>query len=1144
MSTATPPTSSPGGAAHRMANGVTAINGGGGRALPPEGWANNSMNGRPSSLRKPYPHISDLVAEANTNLDIHAPMRTLLQLADQSARKAETDLGFGRLDLAYVEYLIATDLVANHVPKHKDYPELHRGQGEWWRLHTDLQKRLNVRHPVFKNVGDRIREDNLRSGVRSRWTDTSESQPTSTARAPLTSTPYDNVAAVSMPDGPIRDHPVTSPAKSGMRPQTPQSGDSPPRRKPVVQPKPQSMQGRPYGSKSPGRGTSNQPPADALADRFARLRSPVQEKPLSDVPERPRYAQPEPTGTTSDHGSRPIPRPENVRSSGNSENQSAPNVLPPAGRPSGPRGIPPSLNAPSRPPKLPLNTSIVNSLPKQPSPTYSPARHPSSVGSMDFPNAQAAAGGPNAPAGPAHRASISSQASNLHRSQPSYGFVDSRRPPDLPNQTTITADELFKYLRQGSEKLSVLIIDVRSRRDFDEGHIFAQNIMCIEPLALRPGMSAEDIEERLVLSPETEQSHFSKRARFDLVVFHDMSATSVKAAGYSRPSLDKLALSSLEQALGSFSYGKPLQHAPVLLVGGLEAWIDLVGIQALKATLSPEAGAKLGRPLGRVPKARSNQKLELRKRTQSDEPEAPVDDSQIFELPADQVQRSIPDSTPAEQLPTANGDEDRALSYSRDYEEFLHKFPEISDMKESMMSSPITPRGRSGSILDDKFHGFSRVHQSPTSDGPRSPGPISRPAIAVPRPSYRGQSEKSYYPAVPERPPPIVPPIPVQQGSFPAHTGIRVGQTGLANFGATCYMNSVVQCLSATTPLTRFFMDGSFRSAIQRNNALGTRGRLPEIFANTMRHLWDGNSTFIAPRSLREFVAHDNIEFQDDATQHDANDFFVYILDRLHEDMNYNFKRTPLKSLSTEDEKKRESMPPQVVSRIEFNRYSHMHLSWISRLFDGQHSSRLQCPACGCSSTSYETFKAVSLEIPRGASNIYQCLDNYTKQETLTGDDRWLCPDCKVPREATKKITFTRAPRVLVVQLKRFQTVRRGLTNKNSTKVRFPLMQLDMAPYMLPPLSPEARQAALAKYGDAVLEPETETTPPFRYDAYAVVQHMGSLSGGHYTALVCADMQRGAWMEFNDKHVQPISADRVATEKAYLVFYVRTDTPV
>lgn len=293
--------------------------------------------------------------------------------------------------------------------------------------------------------------------------------------------------------------------------------------------------------------------------------------------------------------------------------------------------------------------------------------------------------------------------------------------------------------------------------------------------------------------------------------------------------------------------------------------------------------------------------------------------------------------------------------------------------------------------------------------------------------------------------------------------------------------------------------------------------------------------------STQEFIARLNDDFRNPDVQHDANDFLMLLLDALHEDLNLNYSRTRLNELTSAEERKRESMPVQIASLMEWRRWIHRNKSRVSGLFAGQHMSRLRCPACGFKSTSYETFYSISLEIPwKGKAHIYDCLGNYTKEERLAAEDSWTCPNCKVPREASKQITITRAPQILVIQLKRFKSVRRGFTDKNNTFVDFPLTGLNLTPFSVSPLPPQAMQEAEARYNLPHIEPEHETTPPFEYDAYGVVQHFGTLTGGHYTALIRGNV-RGQWMEFNDKVVSNFDPRNVVSAAAYLLFYVRSN---
>ncbi|KAJ2485275.1 ubiquitin-specific protease doa4, partial [Coemansia sp. RSA 2320] len=145
------------------------------------------------------------------------------------------------------------------------------------------------------------------------------------------------------------------------------------------------------------------------------------------------------------------------------------------------------------------------------------------------------------------------------------------------------------------------------------------------------------------------------------------------------------------------------------------------------------------------------------------------------------------------------------------------------------------------------------------------------------------------------------------------------------------------------------------------------------------------------------------------------------------------------------------------------------------------------------------------------------CLDAYAEAEVLDGDNRWLCPRCNAKRRATKRLLVSRLPLVLIVHLKRFSTIGH-FREKLETNVTFPTHALAMDRYVVP----DVRHAA-----------------PAAYNLYAVANHFGSLSGGHYTASVFNGF-RQEWSYFDDTRVSPILESHVATPAAYLLFFVQS----
>nr|XP_032828381.1 ubiquitin carboxyl-terminal hydrolase 19-like isoform X4 [Petromyzon marinus] len=168
-------------------------------------------------------------------------------------------------------------------------------------------------------------------------------------------------------------------------------------------------------------------------------------------------------------------------------------------------------------------------------------------------------------------------------------------------------------------------------------------------------------------------------------------------------------------------------------------------------------------------------------------------------------------------------------------------------------------------------------------------------------------------------------------------------------------------------------------------------------------------------------------------------------------------------------------------------------------------------------------------------TSLHHCLKLFTKPETLTPEEAWLCPQCEQPREALKQLMLWRLPPVLVVQLKRFSFCSSVWREKISNLVTFPIRGLDLSEFCVEAASGGAGGDA----GGAAV-----------YDLYAAINHYGGLIGGHYTAYArlpcarnsqCSDM---GWRWFDDSTVTMVNESQVMSRHAYLLFYRRRDCPL
>ncbi|KAM4620901.1 ubiquitin carboxyl-terminal hydrolase 2-like isoform 3-T3 [Polymixia lowei] len=323
------------------------------------------------------------------------------------------------------------------------------------------------------------------------------------------------------------------------------------------------------------------------------------------------------------------------------------------------------------------------------------------------------------------------------------------------------------------------------------------------------------------------------------------------------------------------------------------------------------------------------------------------------------------------------------------------------------------------------------------------------------------------------------------------------GLVGLRNLGNTCFMNSILQCLSNTPELRDYCLRNIHRTDL--NNTCRAKAALMEEFAKLTQTLWTSvNNEAISPSDFKTQIQRYAPKFVG-YNQQDAQEFLRFLLDGLHNEVNRVAVRP---KVSVEDF---DHLSDGEKGQRMWNKYLEREDSKVVDLFVGQLKSSLTCSECGFCSTVFDPFWDLSLPIAQknsGEVTLTDCMRLFAKDDVLDGEEKPTCQRCKARRKCTKKFTVQKFPQILVLHLKRFSEshVR---ASKLSTFVNFPLKELDLREF--------ASESSMSN-------------------------HSGNTLGGHYTAY-CRNPTLGEWYSYNDSRVSPMSSSQIRSSDAYVLFY-------
>lgn len=337
----------------------------------------------------------------------------------------------------------------------------------------------------------------------------------------------------------------------------------------------------------------------------------------------------------------------------------------------------------------------------------------------------------------------------------------------------------------------------------------------------------------------------------------------------------------------------------------------------------------------------------------------------------------------------------------------------------------------------------------------------------------------------------------------------KKGLCGLVNLGNTCFMNSIIQCLSNTLSLTDYFLS---KSHIEDDPEHMNKRKPEYLFLNSwvnlLVNIWESNQ-LLKPKTFVENFGQ-QIKKYANFQQQDSHECLMYFLDILHRSLSYEIEADIRGEIKNSHDKLMKQSLESWKSFYETN------YSFIINTFSGLLHNSVICLNCKHEENRFEPYNNLSIDINFENTNdnvsvdLNGCLKNYFKTaETI---NTWRCDQCKA-NGCQKKCSLWSVPNYLIIHFKRFSPSGR----KIHKRVNFNLDDLDITNYI----------------SDDKLDKNN-----YIYSLYAVNYHSGELNSGHYWS--CCKNLDNTWYLFNDGHVSKFhNINDIITKDAYILFYHR-----
>lgn len=209
----------------------------------------------------------------------------------------------------------------------------------------------------------------------------------------------------------------------------------------------------------------------------------------------------------------------------------------------------------------------------------------------------------------------------------------------------------------------------------------------------------------------------------------------------------------------------------------------------------------------------------------------------------------------------------------------------------------------------------------------------------------------------------------------------------------------------------------------------------------------------LEPQGFMEVINQHTDKFSG-GEQQDAQEFLVYLLDQVHEDLNRRKADGLQEEKESVESANLSNAGAEEAAKKAWKNYLIDNKSVIVDIFQGQIRSLLRCLECNNTSSTFDPVMYYSLPFPETNDaklqfEIHDLIKEFTKAEKL--DHRMDCKVCEKKSFYEKRIDLWKAPNILIFHLKRFKFSKGNTaqTTKIRNSVVYPLRDFDLSEHVI-----------------------------------------------------------------------------------------------